>query len=60
MRAESELYKNLPETFKRMEAKRLVHQMGYSRSWFNQQLENWMFEGKLQRIERGVYQKTGS
>ena len=57
MTAEQTLFNRLPKTFKRMEAKRMVHEMGRSRSWFNQKLENWQFEGKIERTERGVYQK---
>ncbi|NBC04790.1 MAG: hypothetical protein GVY20_13930 [Bacteroidetes bacterium] len=53
------LFNELPRQFKRMEAKRKVREIGRSRSWFNQVLEDWLFAGKVERIDRGLYQKTG-
>ena len=53
----ADLLERLPHTFRRMEAKKLTFELGRSRSWLNQQIDDLMFEGKIQRIERGVYQK---
>lgn len=52
-------YRKLPKEFTRKEALKLARELGYSRSWLYNTLQDLMWEGILKRKAHGRYRKGG-